>query len=389
MSSLREIDVAVVGGGLTGCYAALQLARKGLQVVVLEEHPQVGKPWFCTGIVGKQGFDDLGLPGQLIQRELGSACFISPGGKQLHVARPQTQAYILNRSALDGYLAEQAFRAGARIMVSHRCTDVQIHEDHVDIRSVAEGKKDRSFRARVCLLATGVGYAIHQRLGLDRPARFLDSAQVEVDGKDFHEVEIYLGSQVAPGSFAWSVPVGPGRVRIGVTARAHAARYLKNLLTWDRIRDRIRVEEAGIARRAIPMAAVGNSVAPRLMILGDAAGQVKPTTGGGIYYGMLCAQIAADVTWSAFERGVFSRTQFEDYEVGWRKKIGLEISIGMAARNILTGCADHQIDALIARANGKRVARLITKYADFDWHQKLIVNLSKAPFLLKQVSNLY
>jgi geranylgeranyl reductase family protein len=381
-------DVVVIGGGLTGNHAAYLLAKSGLKVLILEEHSEVGRPWFCTGIVGRKGFDRLDFPTEFFQRELHSASFFSPSGKRLRVARQDAQAYVLDRSRFDYYLAEMALKEGAELFSSTKCSGIEIHEDHVRIK-VIQGRSGQELKSEVCLLATGVNYALHDRLGLGRPSGFLDSAQVEAEGKGFDEVELYFGHEVSPSSFAWAVPVSSDRVRIGVTARANAGEYLKRLLTIPRIRERIYENGSQIARRVIPLGPIRKSYTERLMVIGDAAGQVKPTTGGGIYYGLLCSGIAAQVIQSAFACGNFGEEQFRIYEKQWKSKIGLELSVGLSARKLLSKCSDGQIDALIELGQEDRVLGLIKRYADFDWHKRLILILAKAQFLMKRMGSLY
>jgi len=381
-------DVVVVGGGLTGNHAGYLLAKAGLRVAILEEHPVIGRPWFCTGIVGKRGFDQFNFPDEFIQQELHSASFFSPSGKRLRVARQDTQAYVLNRSAFDFFLAEKALGAGARLFCSTRCAGIELHNNYVRIKATENGNAYELI-ADVCVLSTGINYSLHDRLGLGRPSGFLDSAQVEVAGKGFREVELYLGREVSPTSFAWAVPIAYDRIRIGMTTKANAAHYLKRLLDNPKLRDRIHDREPQITRRVIPLGPIKKSYAQRLVAIGDAAGQVKPTTGGGIYYGLLCSGIAADVTQLAFTCGDFSEDFFRVYEERWRDKIGLELSVGLAARALLSRCSDRQIDILIDLAQEDRVLGLITKYADFDWHKRLILVLAKTQFLMNRLGSLY
>ncbi len=268
---MTHFDVVVVGGGLTGNHAGWLLSRAGLRVAILEEHPVIGRPWFCTGIVGKRGFDNLDFPSEFIQQELGSATFFSPSGRKLRVARKETQAYVINRAAFDFYLAEMALKAGARLMTSTRCTGIKPERDRVRV-SAREGRTVFDITAGLCILSTGVRYGFHEALGLGRPGGFLDSAQVEVEGYGFKEVEVYLGEKISPSSFSWSVPVGEDRVRIGVTARAGASKHLEALLGSPQLRPRIREIGATVSRRVIPLGPVGKSYAHRLLAVGDAAG---------------------------------------------------------------------------------------------------------------------
>ncbi len=381
-------DVVVVGGGLTGNHAAYRLALSGLKVAVLEEHPTVGRPWFCTGIVGSQGFDQLDFPTTFVQQELSSASFYSPSGQRLRVARRDTQAYVLNRSAFDAYLSEIAVKAGAELLCSTRCTGIELHEDRVEVRATQEDRRYR-FKAKVCILAAGVHYAFHDRLGLGRPPGFLDSAQVEVEGEGFEEVEVYLGQEISPTSFAWAVPIGPRRVRIGVTSRTNGVFYLRRLLGLPRIQERLGESDPQITRRVIPLGPVKKSYAHRLVVVGDAAGQVKPTTGGGIYYGLLCSGIASDVIRSAFEHGSFGETHLRDYERRWKEKIGLELNVGLTARRFLSRSTDRQIDALFEFGRQDTVLGLIKRYADFDWHRRLILAFARTRFLMRQITSLY
>lgn len=388
MAVSTTYDVVVIGGGLTGSHAAYRLAQAGLKVAVLEEHSEVGRPWFCTGIVGKQGFDRFLFSREVIQRELSSASFFSPSGNRLRISRPEAQAYVLNRSAFDRYFARRASEAGAEIICSTRCTDAQVLKNHVSIRAHSAGK-DREYQARFCLLATGVGYALHDRLGLGRPSRFLDCAQVEAEGGNFREVELYLGSKIAPASFAWAVPSGPGAVRVGVTAKSHAAHYLRQLLALPAIRDRVKPGEFPVARRVIPLGPISKSYGPRLLAVGDAAGQVKPTTGGGIYFGLLCSGIAARVAQSAFEEGRFDEGFLKSYETQWKRKIGLDLRVGLTGRRLLERCTDNQIDTLIELGKQEPILKIILKHANFDWHRRLILALSRMHLVLKHVSSLY
>jgi len=190
-------------------------------------------------------------------------------------------------------------------------------------------------------------------------------------------VEVYLGHEVSPTSFAWAVPIGPDRVRIGVTARTNAALYLKRLLAAPNIRDRIQEGEPKYTRRVIPLGPLKKSYAQRLMVIGDAAGQVKPTTGGGIYYGLLCADIAAEVVGRALQADDLSRRRLAEYDRRWKKALQNEIRLGYLSRLVFERLSDSSIDELfdVVQAHALDKMALNLDGFSFDWHGGI---LSKA-----------
>src|SRR5262249_6398693 len=160
-------------------------------------------------------------------------------------------------------------------------------------------------RARLAVLACGASYTLQRRFGLGLPSAFLNTAQRELPARCLRDVEMHFGSEIAPGGFAWAVPVrradGP-YVRIGVMATGDApSRY-------DAMRKRLRAEwglssdAAPPRQKYLPLGPIDRTYADRLLVAGDAAGLVKPTTGGGIYYSIVSAAHAADVAATALSR---------------------------------------------------------------------------------------
>ena len=135
----------------------------------------------------------------------------------------------------------------------------------------------------------------------------------------------------------------------------------------------------------LPLGPVQRTYADRVVAVGDAAGLVKPTTGGGIYYGLLSGTIAADVLHDALERDRLERNTLRRYETLWRRRLGQEIRVGLAFRRIAAKLSDESIDALIdlARVNG--IVPLLQETASFNWHRKAAVALLGHPSFRKIV----
>src|SRR5437016_1569094 len=115
---MSVIDVAVVGAGPVGSFAAYRLARSGLRVVLLEEHLRAGEPRHCTGVLGREAFDQFPeLPRSSVQSELRAAWIVSPSGDRVRTVWFEGLACVINRAAFDQDLAEMAVRAGAELRV--------------------------------------------------------------------------------------------------------------------------------------------------------------------------------------------------------------------------------------------------------------------------------
>jgi digeranylgeranylglycerophospholipid reductase len=286
----RLDDVLVVGAGPTGSYTALCLARSGHAVSVFEEHRDIGEPMQCTGIVGAECVQRFPLFGGSIVREARSAKLFSPSRKEMRLSRDETQAYIIDRTAFDRSLAETAQGEGVNYFTGVRVKDISVSHDRVRVDT--EGGK--AFEAGAAVIASGFYSRLPRRLGLGRVGDFMVGAQAEVDAKGVDEVEIYFDQDIAPSFFAWLVPTAPGKALAGLFCRKSPVAQLKDLLKSFYEQGKIGSPDVDITSGGIPLRPLRRSYSDRVLVVGDAAGQVKPTTGGGVYYGLLCAEIAAD-----------------------------------------------------------------------------------------------
>jgi flavin-dependent dehydrogenase len=255
----------------------------------------------------------------------------------------------------------------------------------VTIGLSAESGSREEVRARVVIVASGVSYRLHPQVKLLPPAEHLLCAQTEVYSEHIKEVEVYIGKNVAPGSFAWAVPAGEGRLRVGVTARANAASALESLLSGPLLRDHITRKSMPVRKRLVPIRPIAQSVADRVLLVGDAAGQIKPTTGGGIYYGLVGARLAAGVLQKAFEQGRFDRRFLQAYDREWRRFLGGEVWMGRLGRMIFERFSDKQLDRLVRVCADEKISRLIRRKADFDWHSSSVLSFLSTPRVFSQL----
>ncbi|MBI3333331.1 MAG: NAD(P)/FAD-dependent oxidoreductase, partial [Candidatus Omnitrophica bacterium] len=236
-------------------------------------------------------------------------------------------------------------------------------------------------RAKVAVIATGFGSNLPLQVGLEGPRAIVYGAQAEVEMEGLRDVEIYLGRAVAPGAFAWVVPLEPGRARVGLTVSKEAPRYFHGFLRHPAVRDRIRTPEPQMLLSPIPTEAIRSSVADRVLVVGEAAGQVKTTTQGGIYYGMFCAAMAAETIEEAIRRDDFRARRLIRYERAWTRAIGQELKAGLSLRQLFSELSDSQIDAMVELGEKEDVIALVKRLAQFDWHRELIWSSLRLPAL--------
>jgi len=183
----------------------------------------------------------------------------------------------------------------------------------------------------MAILAGGPRYKLQQKLGMGEPINFLKTAQVELPIKGIQQAKISLGSLVAPGSFSWIAPFRRGNsdfARIGVSAKEAAGGFLQSRLRQLYCAGHIDSPDVPVRSWVIPISPIKRTYSDRVLAVGDAAGQTKPTTGGGIYYGILSAKAAANTANLAFKTGDFSSATLRNYEKKWRKQIWPEVRRG-------------------------------------------------------------
>jgi flavin-dependent dehydrogenase len=189
------------------------------------------------------------------------------------------------------------------------------------------------------------------------------------------DTEVYLGDGVAPGSFGWLVPLSGGHALAGLASRhklnGHMSSFLSGLQQQGKVKSM-----AGEPRRwSIPIRPLSRTYADRVLVSGDAAGFVKPTTGGGIYYALISGEIAASAVDRAVSADDFSERALKEYETEWKAVFGKELRIGYYARRLYETLSDGQVEYLVSeflKTNTQKELLSASEFA-FDWHSGLIL----------------
>jgi digeranylgeranylglycerophospholipid reductase len=377
-------DIIIIGAGPCGSHIAQRLSHLGYRVVVAEKNVQPGDDICCTGILSQECLRAFTLDNSLVLRQVNSAKLLSPSGKCLRLYREGPVAAIVDRVHLDVSLARQAQEAGANYLFGARVSDILSQSDAVEVR-IDSQRQEAVLKAKAAVIATGFGSTLPRQLGLGEIRQFVFGAQAEVDTNRVDEVEVYFDQSLAPGGFAWLVPINEGKGLAGLLTRRQADSHLKNLLNTLSYQGKIASSKVPRWHGIIPLRPLPKTYADRVLVVGEAAGQVKPTTGGGIYFGLLCADIATEVLHQAFLADNFSATFLSAYQEKWRARLNRELTIDYWAQALFAKLSNNHVDYLFHLASKRGVPELVatTTNFSFDWHSRLLLQIAwhLIPFL--------
>lgn len=405
---MLEYDVVVVGGGPAGCMAARYAAEGGASTLILEEDAEIGRPVHCAGLVSRRAIEASGLVDtSFIQHELKGAIIYSPSS-ELYLEAPDQRAFAIRRDLFDQALARSAVRSGAELLLGRRVTRVAKRTGEKGLIVTAQtGEGEEQVRATVVIGADGVRSVVAKMFGLTASRERLSCVQLEgAYEADEALAEIFVGRNIAPGFFAWAIPLGTGdTARIGlcidktVSPQFSPVHFLiRNLQEHRILSKRYRGARSkmsggmiplplGIGWRARSHQTVQVTKEGGVLLVGDAAAQIKPITGGGVYYGMKCAKIAGELAAEACSSG--DLRLLSGYEKRWWSAIGREIIFGLKVHRLRCILSDRDLDTVFHALAGE--TQHLREKGDMDYPaaalRGLIMNPSLLSVLAKNILN--
>ena len=369
----ERVDVLVVGAGPAGSTAAFRLAQAGHRVLVVEEHPCVGRPVQCAGLVSARVLELSGASATVTRQVRGATVF-GPSLRSVEFRAAEPRAFVLDRAGLDAHLADRAARAGAEIRTSTRF-DGRLADDPRGVRVLLHGPEGarQEVIARLVIGADGVTSAVARAFRLRRPVEILPAFEAEFPNSpgDPDLVEVYLGRSIAPGLFGWWIPDGRGGARVGVAADADgtpARMYFERLLAAIARRfGRPLANPTAFVAAGIPIGRLPKCVGPRVLLVGDAAAQVKPLSGGGIFTGMRAAELAASVAAEALEAEDLSERRLAAYPRRFEAELGDEFRRALYLRRVYARLQDRELDALVDVLRAGHLGGTIVAFGDIDF----------------------
>ena len=383
---MDHYDVVIAGGSIAGLLAAREIAYiKNISVMVLEEDPEIGTPEHCGGLVSMEGIEKLGIiPSyDVFDNKIKSAKFFSPSSG-FEVKAESQNVIVLNRRAFDKQIAFQAQKMGAEIrvkcsMISISRKDQNKDSNHLSghIVKTTEGELECDYFID--------GRGIASLLKRSREG-ILQSAQYEVYAPwiDRDTVEVQFDNQKYPGFFAWIIPTGSGKGKVGVAGRSiNAAKVLKSYM------DNKAGKYTVVRRVYAPIWIMGPIESflngPKAIVIGDAAGQTKPTTAGGIYSCGMGGILAGRAVVNAIENN--RDTLLGEYQKDWSSIFGAEFKKMKIVREILERLDNKALDELFSSISENEISR-ISAEGNFDIHSTAIYKILGAKHTSKIIKTL-
>jgi len=358
----------LVGGSVAGCLCSKKIAELGGKVLVLEEDREPGKQGKCTGIVSKKGLDSLGVAYETSVLNRVNGAVIHSKNNSLSIRKPQVQACVIDRFAFDEQCALEAERAGAEILYGQRATGIEARNENYRIKT-----KNKNFDSKILVGADGAASFVAKEMGFPAIGAkdFVLCYEAEYEDcsiPDPSMVDVFLDAQLFRGFFGWIVPTGASGARIGFGTSAHSELKQAKEIFWkkERVMETIggkKVEKTREFTAIIPLRTRSQTQKNNCLLVGDAAGQVKATTGGGIVFGGLCAQAAGEEI-AAFLKG--EKLEIE-YEEKWRKKYDGVFGRHRFVRSFYNKMGNGTIGASMALAKLFGMPWLLERFGDMDY----------------------
>ncbi len=377
--SLFDCDVAVVGAGPAGSRTARDVARQGFRVLLLEEHRRVGVPSHCSGLISPRTLA-LGETGQgIVINRVRGVYIHTAGGREVALGAEDVRAVAIDRIGWDELLAQQAQEAGAEL-VRARLVGAERIEGGLRLRCQRDGH-DLTLSAQLVVGADGAHSRVGRCLGLAPPREKVYALGLE--GKlrtPRHDyVHVFVGRRLAPAWFGWIIPLGEDRVRVGIGCHfgeRPIACYRRLVEAFPHLFDSLEVSR--MYGGTIPLSFALRTYADNVMLVGDAAGQVKPLSGGGIYTSLVAARHCAATAVAALRADDLSSAALRDYEAAWRQELGRELAKSASIRRFGLALSDADLDRVVGALHNQALQVIARQYGDIDYPSRVVLRLARA-----------
>ena len=363
----NKFDVIVIGCGPAGAQAAKNISKNGKSVLVLDHRKEIGNK-LCTGIVGSELINHYPEAKNFIYYEANSAKIFNDSNHIIDVKKDETQALVIDRIKFIQSIIQEAVDYGSILKKERLVTSVKIDEEGAHIKSRSNGKVENYF-SKLLIVASGFNSKIAKSLGFNLSNNYIYGYQTKISNLNLKEVNVFTGGSLPKGHFGWLVPTSKNKGLCGILGKSKLKNNGKDFLEEMQSNYNFNVEEKTKVW-GIPIQPVKKNYSERCLLIGDVAGQVKPTTGGGIYYAMKSSDIASEIVIDALNNNIFSEKKLSIYSKKWNQIFKNELRIGLFARQFYESLNNNDIVKIL---NHVKDSELISSDINFDWHSKIIM----------------
>ena len=355
--------ITIIGAGPAGSYLGYLLAKQGKKVTILEEHSTVGSPVQCTGIVTHSIERFFNLKSDVIAKRLDKVIVVSKNNR----IAVNVDEIVMWRDKFDRFVADMAVDAGAEILLNHKFSEFD-GKQSIKVKD-KKNNKIKYIKTDIIVGADGPYSAVAKAASMNSQARNYIGMQAKVKlSMDTTAFETYFGTGF-PNFFGWCVPESEDTVRIGIGCFENTQNYFYKFLEDRTGKKEILRWESGLIPLYYPKKLIQKD---NVYLIGDAATQVKATTGGGIIPSLKAAQTLCDCI-----------INNKNYNKEFKKQSGRELLLHLKIRNVLNKFSDRDYDKLLTLMSQEKVREVLKKY-DRDTPIPLVANL-----LLKEPRFLY
>ena len=374
-------DAVVVGSGPAGSTTAGKIAAQGFHTLLLEEHKQVGTPLHCSGLVSPRTLDAGQIDRGLIVNEIKAAIVYTASGKSLVLGGDKTRAYVLDRVALDRELTTRAVSTGASLSLDSRLIDIQRDKDDIRLMCRNHLGEMRTVTTNLVIGADGSRSTVAKWMGVPAADSVACvSATLRLDRHPPDMVQVFVGSELAPGWFGWTIPMCDNVVRVGIGTQSGTIKPRHAL-------DNLMAAFPSLFSGAEVISYTGGFIpayenikpyCSGAMLVGDAAHQVKPFSGGGIYLSIIAAGLAAKTAVSSLKNRSFSEETLSAYHKDCEEEFGQVLKQGEEIKKVYLSLNQHKLDQLVDILNLPILRSVISRHGDIDMPFQMFSSLLKA-----------
>ncbi|NVM45791.1 MAG: NAD(P)/FAD-dependent oxidoreductase [Candidatus Lokiarchaeota archaeon] len=368
--SFEHFDICIVGASIAGNYLTYLLSKSNLRIAVLEDHKKIGLPFQCAGIISQKLSQLIELPKEIVLNRVRTAKIVNPSGKSIKLFGDENP-YIIDRIALDR-LHYKKIKDNQNIMyyLGERYKSFEYR--------IENGKKyvlietsERKIKTRMLIGCDGPLSSVGKQLNVKNDVLYASQIRTKANFNE-DEAAMYFDPQWKQ-LFGWIVPEGNQVFRIGIAAAKNVRNCFKRYLEKLDIDIDNKIDQQG---GIIPYGIMNRVAFDNILLLGDAAGQVKATTGGGIIMLLTAAKHASKCVNLCFKDGNFSKKFIKkNYEKPCSHTIGRELKLHYLIRLVLAKFKDKDFEVFFKIIKENKIERIISFYGDMDFPKTLVAKL--------------